>query len=118
MKNYLFIMRQPPHASGRVQETLDMILTAAAFDQQVGVLFCDDGVLQLASGQNPAAIGLKDTARIFTALEIYDVDALYAEAESLAARGLTAADLILPVRLVSRADVNQLMNRHQLLIPD
>lgn len=118
MKNYLFIMRQPTHNGSRVQETLDMILTTAAFDQAVSVLFCDDGVLQLKRGQNPAALKLKDTASIFTALEIYDVTAIYAEQESLAARGLTADDLILPVQILPRAEINQLMTRHQVLIPD
>ena len=95
-----------------------MILTTAAFDQQVSVLFCDEGVLQLKRGQNPAAIGLKDTAQIFTALEVYDVNALYVEAESLAARGLTADDLLLPVQILPRAGLNPLMLRHQVLIPD
>ena len=95
-----------------------MILTTAAFDQQVSLLFCDDGVLQLKRGQNPAAIGLKDTAQIFTVLEVYDVHDLYVEAESLTARGMTADDLLLPTRVLPRAEIRLLMLQHQILVSD
>jgi len=118
MKKYLFVLRRPPYIGAHVQETLDMILTAAAFDRQVSVLFVDDGVLQLKSGQNPAAMALKDTAAVFGALEIYDVRALYAETESLRDRGLETADLILPVQAICRSEVNQLMRRHDVVVPD
>jgi len=111
-------MRRPPHTGAHLQETLDMILTTAAFDQQVSILFADDGVLQLKTGQNPEQRHLKDTAAIFTALELYDVRALYAETESLSARGLAVADLILPVEMIDRCHVNSLMLRHDVIVPD
>lgn len=118
MKKYLFIMRHLPHHGSHVQEALDMMLTTAAFDQQVGVLFIDDGVLQLKAGQNPAAMALKDTAAVFGALEIYDVHDLYVEAESLQARGLDVGDLILPVKLISRSEISSLMRGHDVIVAD
>lgn len=118
MKNYLFILRHLPHLSSHVQETLDQLLTTAAFDQSVSVLFLDDGVLQLKAGQNPAALALKDTAAVFQALQIYDVEQLFVEEESLQERGLRAADLILPVQLIRRPEINALLQRHDVLIPD
>ena len=118
MKKYLFVMRRLPNSGSHVQETLDMILTAAAFDQQVSVLFADDGVLQLKRLQNPSAMALKDTAAVFKALEIYDVNALYVEIESLQARGLEPADLILPVQGVHRSEISGLMRRHDIVLPD
>ena len=95
-----------------------MLLTAAAFDQPVSVLFVDDGVFQLKSGQNPEVLGLKDTSAIFRALAVYDVNDLYIEQESLQARGLDPADLILPVQVIARNEVNALMQRHQVIIQD
>ncbi len=118
MKKYLFVLRRLPYNGNHVQEILDMLLTTAAFDQQVCVLFADDGVLQLKRLQNPVAAQLKDTAAIFRALEIYDVNALYVEIESLQSRGLGIEDLILPVQLISRSEVNQLMRQHDVLLPD
>ena len=111
MKSYLFVLRKPAHSGAYVQEMLDSILTTAAFDQKVSILFLDDGVFQLKSGQNPEKAGMKDTAAIFNALEIYDVKDLYAEVESLQERGLNPGNLCLPVQEFYRRDIAGLMKR-------
>jgi len=116
MKKFLFIMRSPPHNGIQLQEKLDVILTAAAFDQKVALLFLDDGVFQLKKGQQPEKQGLKDTASIFNALEIYDVNDLYAEVESLQERGLKPGDLSLPVKEFYRKDINELMQQYDLVV--
>ena len=118
MKTYLFIMRHFPHYSSHVQETLDQLLTTAAFDQNVSLLFVDDGVCQLKAHQNPKNILLKNSAAIFQVLDVYAIHNLYVEAESLSAKGLNESDLILPVKLIRRAAVNDLMQQHAVLIPD
>lgn len=109
-------MRRAPHDGIRVQETLDIILTAAAFDRNVSLLFLDDGVYQLKMGQATEAAGLKDVAPIFKALLIYDVRTFYVERESLVERGLDADRLILPVKLVARQEVCGLLRRHDLVV--
>lgn len=111
-------MRHFPHFSSHVQETLDQLLTTAAFDQTVSLLFIDDGVFQLKLQQNPECMPFKNTAAIFQVLDVYDVQNLYVEAESLAAKGLDESDLILPVKVISRSAVNALMQRHDVLMPD
>jgi tRNA 2-thiouridine synthesizing protein C len=117
MKQFLFVLRRPPHSGAFVQEMLDIILTNAAFDQPTAVLLLDDAVFQLKHGQQPADLGMKDTASIYRALEIYDVKHIYAEIESLEERGLKPADLCLPVQPVYRKDIASLMRRHQVLFP-
>ncbi len=111
MKRYLFVLRKPPHSGAQVQEMLDIILTTAAFDQHVSILLLDDAVFQLKNGQNPDIAGMKDTAAIFKALEIYDVNDIYAEVESLQERGLKPGDLCLPVQEFYRKDIAGLMKR-------
>ncbi len=111
MKRYLFVLRKPPHSGAQVQEMLDIILTTAAFDQQVSLLLLDDGVFQLKKNQNPESVGMKDTSAIFKALEIYDVNDIYTEVESLQERGLKSADLCLPVQEFYRQDIAGLMKR-------
>ncbi|MGZ4959756.1 MAG: sulfurtransferase complex subunit TusC [Methylomonas sp.] len=118
MKKYLFVLRCLPHNGNHVQEALDMVLTTAAFDQEVSVLFADDGVLHLKKQQNSAALGLQDTAAVFRALEVYDVNALYVEIESLQDRGLELGDLLLPVQAIRRSEVNQLLRRQDVVIPN
>jgi tRNA 2-thiouridine synthesizing protein C len=116
MKNYLFVLRKPPHSGAKVQEILDIILTTAAFDQKVSVLLLDDGVFQLKKGQNPEPANLKDTAVIFSALEIYDVNELYIEVESLRERGLKSEDLCLPIQTLYRKDIAGLMKRFDVIV--
>ncbi len=109
-------MRTSPHNGVQLQEKLDVILTAAAFDQHVALLFLDDGVFQLKKGQKAEKYGLKDTASIFNALEIYDVHELYAEAESLQERGFQTTDLSLSVEVCYRKDVNKLLKQYDLIL--
>ncbi len=109
-------MRTAPHNGIKLQEKLDVILTSAAFDQAVSLIFLDDGVFQLKKGQNPEKQGLKDTAAIFNALEIYDVNQLYIEVESLQERGIKPADLSLPATEIYRRDVNSLMKQHDVIL--
>lgn len=115
MKNFLFIMRQPPHSSSQCQETLDIILTIAAFDQKVSILFLDQGIFQLKKDQNPDCLAMKDTAAIFKALNIYEVNRLYIEVESLHQYGLKPGDLLLPVQEIYRKEVGQLMRQHPII---
>lgn len=118
MKKYLFVMRQAPHLSNRLQEALDQLLTIAAFDQQVELLFIDDGVLQLKTHQNPGQLGARDTAAVFNALALYGVERLLLEAESLQERALSAGDLLLPVELVPRAAIAYLLSQYDVIVPD
>ncbi|WP_020157180.1 MULTISPECIES: sulfurtransferase complex subunit TusC [Methylobacter] len=115
MKKYLFVLRKPAHSGAQVQEMLDIILTTAAFDQQVGILLLDDGVFQLKNGQQPDIAGMKDIAAIFKALEIYEVHDVYTEVESLRERGLKPKDLCLPVREFYRKDIASLMKRYDVV---
>ncbi len=104
-------MRSSPHGGCQLQEKLDIILTVAAFDQSVALLFLDDGVFQLKKGQQPGIQGFKDTASIFNALEMYDVNELYFEVESLENRGMKSVDLTLPATECYRKDINELISR-------
>lgn len=109
-------MQAAPHSGVQLQEKLDLVLTAAAFDQHLALLFLDDGVFQLKQRQKPEKFGLKDTASIFNALQIYDVDTLYTEVESLQERGLKPADLSLPTEEIYRKDINGLLAKYDLVL--
>lgn len=115
MKRFLFVLRKPAHSGAQVQEMLDIILTTAAFDQPVSILLLDDGVFQLKNNQNPDVVGMKDTAAIFKALEIYDVNDVCVEIESLQERGLKPGDLCLPVNVFYRKDIAAVMKRFDVI---
>ena len=71
----------------------------------------------MKNNQNPDCVGMKDTASIFKALEIYDVNDIYVEIESLQERGLTCGDLCLPVNSLYRKNIAELMKRFDVLVP-
>lgn len=106
----MFVMRRPPYGSIHVQELLDIVMVSAAFDQDVSLVFLDDGVFQLKRSQNPEKSQLKNTAPIFQALELYDVKKLYVEAESLQERGMSETDLALEVAVLPREEIAELLD--------
>lgn len=75
------------------REQLDIGLMAAAFGQTVTLVFLGDGVYQLLAEQQPDAIGAWDHSKIYAGLDLYDIDELVVESESLAARSLAESDL-------------------------
>lgn len=105
MKKFLFVMREAPHQGVKLQELLDVVLITAAFDQSVSLLFLDNGVFQLKKNQQPASAGLKDTLAILSALELYEINELVVEVESMQQRGLQMADLALPVISILREEL-------------
>ena len=115
-KRILYLYRRSPHATLYPQEGLDVVLISAAFDQEISVAFLDDGVWALVADQQPKAIGRKDFAKGFRALEMYGVEHLYAERESLYERGLSAGALLIEVEIVLRVTLSEMMDDHDVVI--
>lgn len=92
-KSFVFINRKAPYGTIYALEALEVVLIAGAFEQQVKLIFMDDGVYQLIKNQNPSAIGMKNFSKTFGALGDYDVEQIYVDYESLNLRGLSVSDL-------------------------
>ena len=93
-KKFLYVNRKAPHGTMYAQESLEVVLIAAAFEQDVTLAFIDDGVYQLMQNQDTTAIGSKNFAPTYRALGDYDVSQIYVESESLEQRGLAKEDLM------------------------
>lgn len=93
-KNFLFVNRKAPYGSIYALESLEVVLISAAFEQNVSLAFLDDGVYQLAKGQDTKGIGMKNFSPTYRALGDYDITKLYVSKESLEERGLTVDDLM------------------------
>jgi tRNA 2-thiouridine synthesizing protein C len=92
-KSFVFINRKVPYGTIYALEALEVVLIAAAFEQQVTLIFMDDGVYQLTQNQNPTNIGMKNFSKTFGALGDYDIGQIFVDYESLNLRGLNADDL-------------------------
>ena len=93
VKRFMYVNRKAPYGTIYALENLETVLIAAAFDQDVSVVFLDDGVYQLRIGQDTKEIGMKNFSPTFRALGDCEVTKLYVEKESLDERGLEVADL-------------------------
>lgn len=93
-KKFLYINRKAPYGTIYAQESLEVVLIGAAFEQDVSLAFLDDGVFELVDGQDTAGIGMKNFSKTYRALGDFEVRKLYIERESLEERGLGEADLM------------------------
>ena len=116
VKRFMYLNRRAPHGTIYALECLEVVLVAAAFDQDISVVFMDDGVYQLKKNQDTTGIGMKNFSKTFGALEDYGVEKIYVEKESLDARGLSAGDLVIPVEVLAAVDLSEIMARQELVI--
>ena len=110
MKRVLYLIRRRPGITA--DETTDMMLVSGVFEQPTSVLFMDDGVYQL--------LGLEGRKSSLKALPTYEVSDLYAAESSLSSRGIAVEGIgqPLPVEVLDQAAVRDLMNRHDIVVPD
>jgi len=93
VKKFCYLNRKAPYGTIYALESLEVVLIAAAFDQDISLVFADDGVYQLTKNQDTDGIGMKNFSKTYSALGDYDIKKIYVEKESLDERGLTADDL-------------------------
>lgn len=115
-KSFLIVNRRSPYQTHASKEAVDVALTCAVFNQPTRVLFMDDGVYQLVKQQDPSDIDQKNNAATFPMLEMYDVKSVYVEEVSLVERGLSEQDLMIPVEVISSAQVSELLESQQVVL--
>jgi len=115
IKKFMYVNRRAPYGSIYALESLEVVLIGAAFDQDVSMLFVDDGVYELKKGQDTAQLEVKNFSPTYRALEMYDVEKLYVEKESLEKRGITEDDLIVPVEVLTSEQVTELMEEQDVI---
>ena len=94
VKKFMYLNRKAPYGTIYAWEALEVVLIGAAFDQDVSVMFLDDGVYQLTKGQDTKGIGMKNFSPTFRTLGDYEVKKVYVDRASMEARGLTQSDLV------------------------
>jgi tRNA 2-thiouridine synthesizing protein C len=116
VKKFMFVNRKAPYGTIYALESLEVVLISAAFDQDVSLVFLDDGVYELTKGQNTKAVEMKNFSPTYRALEGYDIEKLYVTKESLEERGLSEDDLVVDVQVVSRAEMADLMAEQDVVL--
>lgn len=109
MNQLAVVFRTAAHGQASGREGLDAILACSALTDEIAVLFLGDGVYQLLSNQQPAAVLGRDYAPTFKLFNLYDIEQVYICRESLLERGLIRDQLLLPAELVSREQIRELL---------
>ena len=116
VKRFLYVNRRAPYGTIYALESLEMVLIAAAFDQDVSVVFMDDGVYQIKKGQDTTGINMKNFSPTYRALEGYDVEKLYVCRRSMEERGLVPDDLVVPVEMLEPEALKALMAEQDVVL--
>ncbi len=116
IKKFMFVNRKAPYGAIYALESLEVVFITAAFDQDVSLVFLDDGVYQLKKGQQTKGIETKNFSPAYGALEGYDIKKLYVEKESLEARGLSETDLLVEVTVLGGKEMGELMNQQDVVL--
>ena len=74
-------------------------------EEEIGVFFIDDGVLNLLDGQNPELLLQKDFIRTFKLLDLYDIEQRFVCADSLDQYNLQAEQLIISAEKIDRTSL-------------
>jgi tRNA 2-thiouridine synthesizing protein C len=94
VKKFMYLNRRAPYGTIYAWESLEVVLIGAAFDQEVSLMFVDDGVYQLVKGSDPSGTEMKNFTPTYRTLGDYGVRHMFVDKASLEARGLTQDDLI------------------------
>ncbi|MCP5174102.1 MAG: sulfurtransferase complex subunit TusC [Moraxellaceae bacterium] len=117
MSSTLFIQHHAPYSNHNSQETLDALLVMATFGQNPSVLFQGDGVWQLVGTQKDAQLfGQNSIVAQTSALELYDVEKVYVDLNSLQQRQLQLSDLAIPAQGLAAQQLSDFIQQHRFII--
>ncbi len=124
-KKILFVLRHSPYGSSIAQEGLDTVLAASVFEQDITVLFMDEGVWQLHNHQqsrglqHPTAHSLMERKNIAAQLEafpLYDIEKVFVDKKSLKHFSIPSKELVLNPVLLGDKAIRSLIADHEVVL--
>jgi len=93
-RKVMITVRKAPHGSIYVHEAIEVMFIVASYGMELSVVFMDDGVMALKSGQNTSKLGIKGFMASIGALVDFEVEKVYVDRQSLLDRNMSEADLV------------------------
>lgn len=116
MKKIAILLTQSPFDSALSREAHDMIMALAAVEHQVTVIYQKSAVLQLRPTHQDAHFGCKDFTPTQKLFALYDVAAVVASASALAQYQMSQGPWVIPVEVMTDAEIAELMAQQQQLL--
>lgn len=110
--SFLFIFSKGPHSNLDAKEGVDFSLAAAAFGQQVSVLFIEDSIFQLVEDQNPRLISSKNHSSTLEALSLYGVEEIFISQHDLEKRDISTQQLMPIGKTVDANTIKSIITKH------
>ena len=104
-----FISRAAPYGQNKANLCLDMALASAVFEQDVNYIFFGDGVYQILKGQDGSAIESKTLGNALETLELYGIEKIYADRQSLEERDISESELLSGMQIVDGDTITQIV---------
>jgi tRNA 2-thiouridine synthesizing protein C len=117
METVAILMRKAPYGSVYTAEGFRTMMGIAVFEMDISVVFMDDGVYALLTGQDPGQLDMKPLGDGFPMLRDFDVEKFYVHDESLLERGLTTEDLVMEVEVISGAQIAEILDKAGKVLP-
>lgn len=105
-----------PYSSSAAVDCFEAALAATNIGLQVVFIFVEDGVLQLMQTQQNGLIQHKSIFKRLSALPLFDIEILYAQASALSTREVTLDQLELNVSAISDAAIYALCEKAQQIL--
>ena len=96
------ISTRPPYKGQSAREALDFAMVSAAYDIPTSLILMGAGIYQLLDN-HPSNLPRKSLATLFKSLELYGIDTIYVDAQSLEERHVNPHQL-LPLYTLLPAD--------------
>ncbi|MCH2190974.1 MAG: sulfurtransferase complex subunit TusC [Gammaproteobacteria bacterium] len=108
-KKLLYVFDSGPYSSSSGSETLEAVLVGTNFEQDISLLFINNGLFQIKQNQDTDASLMRPFYKTFNALEDFEISKVYACDLSMSARGIATEDLMIPVAVISSSQVCELL---------
>lgn len=115
-RELLLVCRHSPYGSQLSRSALDIALAASVFERDLSVLFMDEGVWQLLSNQDAAAVDSKSIEKAIDSFPLYDLDSLYVDESSLTQRQLSGTTIRDNVQLLDHLELPVFMGSFKQII--
>lgn len=96
-----FVFSSAPFGCASGREGLDAVLATSNYSEDLALFFIADGVMQLIAEQDSSELLCRDHVKTFRMLPMCEVERIYVCQQSLQERGLSEANLVVGVEVLT-----------------
>ncbi len=111
-KSLLIVVRRSPYGSSLARTSLEVALSGATFEQDIGVLFMGNGVFHLLPGQDTDTLGVRNIAKLIASFPLYELESLFADKAALRHHGITQQALPQNIEWLDTGAMVELLTRY------